>query len=88
MTCRELTEFLLAFLGDELPEGERTAFEFHLSRCPPCVAYLETYKQTILIGRKACGCDRPHGELPPFPEELVQAILKAKRSAEGAPGAS
>jgi anti-sigma factor RsiW len=76
--CRECSEFLMAYLDSELEPEVATAFERHLKLCPPCVAYLETYKETIALARKARGCDV---EAPPepMPEHLVAAILKAKR---------
>ena len=72
-TCRELIDFLADYLSGELPAAERTEFERHLAMCPPCVAYLKSYEQTIRLGKRACaGTD----EKPP--EELIKAILAAR----------
>lgn len=79
MTCRELVDFLLAYLEDELAAGARADFEAHLELCPPCVDYLETYKETVRLGRTLCG--DPDGPVPDdVPEQLVKAILAARRS--------
>ena len=76
LTCRELTEFLMAYLDDELPAGQRADFERHLGLCPPCMNYLDTYKETVRLGKACCASD----ELPAdVPEELVRAILAARR---------
>lgn len=80
MNCREMTEFLMAFLEGELPDEQRRAFEEHLRLCPPCEVYLDTYRETVRLGRAACGSDS-EGLPEEVPEELVQAILKARRSA-------
>lgn len=79
MTCRELTEFLLEYLSGELSPSERATFEEHLAECPDCVHYLESYRTTVELG-KAC-FDEPNQPVPKeVPEELVRAILSARRT--------
>jgi anti-sigma factor RsiW len=77
LTCREFIEFLMAYLADELPAGQRAVFEEHLGECPNCTSYLHSYQQTVRIEKVACGCNDP----PPadVPEELIRAILAARR---------
>ena len=78
ITCRELIEFLHLYLEGELPPDRVVEFERHLSVCDSCVHYLETYRQTIALGKAACGeLDAPVGA--DVPEELVTAILTANR---------
>ena len=74
MTCREVFDFLLDYTSNELPAGIRARFEEHLRLCPPCVNYVDSYKQTVAL-EKAAWCD----EAPPPPEELIAAILAAQR---------
>ncbi len=77
MTCRDLVDFLMAYLDEELPEAQRASFEEHLGMCPPCVAYLDTYRETVALGKAVCSED---DSLPDdVPEALVQAILTARR---------
>jgi len=77
MTCRELTEFLMDYLEGELPEGQRFTFDAHLHRCPACLAYLESYRQTVALGRLVC--EDPCAEVPQdVPPQLVEAILAAR----------
>ena len=73
MTCREIADFLLAYLDGELSAGWRRAFEAHLAECPQCVDYIESYKATIALGRAAHDDDL----LEDVPEALVEAILAA-----------
>jgi anti-sigma factor RsiW len=78
LTCQELIDFLAAYLDGELEAEARAGFERHLSLCPPCVDYLASYRQTVRLGKQACG---PEAELPAdVPDELVAAILAARRS--------
>ena len=76
MTCAELSEFLMAYLDGELSAPERACFEEHLSECPDCVAYLQTYRQAIQMGQDACA---EEALLPKAPEELVRAVLEARK---------
>jgi anti-sigma factor RsiW len=79
MNCREFLDFLMDYLDDELPGGQRRVFESHMSECPSCVTYLDTYRETLRIGRRVlCPED---GSLPEeAPAELVEAILAARRA--------
>jgi len=77
MKCREVAEFLMEYLDGALGDAERRVFEGHIEDCPACVNYLETYRETVRLGRSVC---TPDAEVPPdVPEELVQAILSARR---------
>lgn len=79
MTCRELVDFLLDYLEGELPDDSRRVFEAHLGECPPCQAYLDTYTETIRLGRLACR--DAEASLPAdVPEQLLEAILAARKS--------
>jgi anti-sigma factor RsiW len=75
--CREFAEFLMEYLDGALGDGERRVFEGHIEDCPACVNYLESYRETVRLGSRVCGSD---DDVPPdVPEELVQAILSARR---------
>lgn len=79
MTCKELIDFLMDYLDGVLPESKRMTFEQHLSICPSCVAYLDTYRESIRLGRLAYL--HPEEPVPgDVPDELVRAILSARRS--------
>jgi anti-sigma factor RsiW len=79
MTCREVFDFLMRYLDGELSAALRQAFEAHLFVCPPCVAYLDTYKQAVRLGRLVAQDDRDPCQS--VPEELVRAILAARAQA-------
>lgn len=75
--CREFVEFLSDYLDRALSPEQKAAFDAHLAVCPPCVAYLKTYQQTVQLGKNAFkSLDEP---VPvEVPEELVRAILSAR----------
>jgi anti-sigma factor RsiW len=78
MNCREFTEFLHEYLFGDLPAEEKAEFEKHLAECPWCTAYLDGYRKTMLLEKAAFAA--PADAPPPAdaPEELIQAILRAR----------
>ncbi len=80
LTCQQLAEFLGEYYDGTLAAKERREFERHLAVCPPCIHYLESYKTTVALGKASCG-SAPASEQ--VPEELIQAILAARRQRQG-----
>jgi anti-sigma factor RsiW len=78
MNCREFTEFLHEYLFGKLSADEREEFEKHLAECPWCVAYLDSYKQTIQLEQAAFAASENAPPPADAPEELIQAILRAR----------
>ena len=77
MSCEEFLDFLMSYLDGELADEPRKVFEDHMRLCPPCEVYLDTYKDTIRLGKFACrDADGPPPE--EAPEMLIQAILSAR----------
>jgi anti-sigma factor RsiW len=77
ITCHELLDFLYLYLEDELPEDRRTEFDRHLAVCDPCLEYIRRYQDTIRLGRSAYS-DTGSTDVP---DELVRAVLEARRKA-------
>ena len=93
ISCREISEFLLAYLERDLDPDARAEFDRHLNLCPPCVHYLDGYRETIELVRRCVrdhqadaartACEPAEPRTKPKhkpPEGLIQAILAAKRS--------
>jgi anti-sigma factor RsiW len=79
VTCREFVEFMTDYLSGELGADVLSLFERHLSLCPACHEYLAQYQQTVQAGRLAF--EHPDEVVPAeVPEDLVRAILAARRS--------
>ena len=80
VTCRELiVDLLYDYLEDALGKNLAAELEAHLAICPPCRAYLETYRKTREL---AAGSSRPV-----MPEEMKARLREflLKRLAEGKP---
>ena len=78
LTCREFIGFLDEYVAGTQDAAVRREFERHLQLCPPCVDYLRTYRHTIDLVRRTCA-EQPEDAPVGAPEELVQAILAARR---------
>jgi anti-sigma factor RsiW len=71
-------DFLMAYLDLELAPDVRRAFEEHIDACPPCLAYLDSYRETVRLGQ--CLCADPEDAVPDdVPEALVRGILAARK---------
>ena len=80
MTRREFITFLLEYVSGELPASEHAQFEAHLDVCPDWLAYLKSYKMTIKLRAAAyADTDLDQAISQDAPEELVQAILYARK---------
>lgn len=69
----------MGYLSAELPDDTRSRFMRHLSLCDNCRAYLKSYEETVKLGARAF--DDEDAAVPgEVPEDLVRAILDARRS--------
>ena len=81
LTCEELEGFVHDYVEQALDARSRARFERHLRLCPMCRVHFDEYVRTIALGQQLCEDDDrlPEG----MPEELVGAILTARRRAQG-----
>jgi anti-sigma factor RsiW len=78
VTCREFADFMMDYLGGELPSESRESFERHLAVCENCQKYLAGYRETVRLGQHAF--EDSEKALPSdVPDDLVKAILSARR---------
>ena len=78
MTCRDATEFLDSYVTGELPAAQTRLFDEHLQQCASCRNYLASYRLTVRLGNSLLAAEDDTNDLP-IPEELVQAILAARK---------
>jgi anti-sigma factor RsiW len=77
--CHELIDFLADYDEGTLSPAQRRAFEEHLVICPPCVRYIEEYREAVRLSRECLCDDCP----PPLPEEVNQRLVAAMKAARG-----
>lgn len=53
--CKECLDLLYDYLEEDLDPKTRTHLEEHFEDCPPCIAFLNTYKSTSKLCREALG---------------------------------
>jgi anti-sigma factor RsiW len=67
VTCAQATALLLDYITGTLDPATTLVLERHLERCDDCVAFLQTYKETIRATRTLRYDD--------MPEELQNRLL-------------
>ena len=75
LPCRDFVQFLGEYVEDRLSTERRAIFERHMTVCPDCTAYLDSYRRTIELGAESARDEERREEQ--LPEELVRAILHA-----------
>ncbi|HZF03768.1 MAG TPA: zf-HC2 domain-containing protein [Patescibacteria group bacterium] len=71
--CRQIAELLGDYFDGSLPNHLRELLEWHIDGCQPCVAFINTYRETISVTRR----------LPdaPMPVELKKRLIAFVKSA-------
>ena len=78
LTCVQFEDFLIEYMEGDLPQRQRTVFEFHIRICRECREYMAAYKRTVEVAGRAY--DDGSAPVPDeVPEDLVTAILAARR---------
>ena len=72
MECRQIAELLGDYLDGSLPRHLRDLIDFHIDGCPPCVAFVNTYRGTVDATRKLADV--------PIPTELKKRLLAVLKS--------
>jgi anti-sigma factor RsiW len=71
ISCQQLIEFCLDYVEGSLPDDEQTRFRRHLSQCPDCVTFFETYRKTPEVSRDAL-----KAQMPESVREAVRSYLR------------
>lgn len=72
LECRRIAELLADYIDGTLPRETCELIDWHIEGCPPCVAFVNTYRSTIVTARRL-----PDPTIPP---ELKQRLLKVLQS--------
>ena len=80
ISCQEFDDFIVSYLDGTLPPKQRLLFQGHVAMCSVCRKYLHRYKQTMDLTKIAClPIEESRADVP---DDLVNAILKAKRDGD------
>jgi anti-sigma factor RsiW len=71
MRCKEIVEFLGDYLEGDLDPNTSKALEKHLEGCPPCIAFLNTYRGTVDAARRI-----QEVSIPPELHDRLLSFLK------------
>ncbi len=69
--CAECIDLLADYVDGALPDKQAKALEWHIESCPPCVAFVNTYKGTVGAARRL-----RQATLPPELKERLLAFLQ------------
>jgi anti-sigma factor RsiW len=72
-TCQQITDAIMHYVVGEMDEAARAAFEAHLRICADCVAFLNTYRETIRTTRAV-----RYETIPAEMLNRVQQFLRSK----------
>lgn len=72
-TCKDSIDSLVHFLDGELSPEDEAHLQEHLGGCPPCVDFVNTYRATSGMCRKALV-----KAMPTEVGDRLQAFLRAK----------
>jgi anti-sigma factor RsiW len=78
ISCHQVIEFCLDYVDGALPDDEQVRFRRHLSQCPDCVTFFETYRKTPEVSREAMKTCLPD-HMPESVRESVRSYLRSLR---------
>lgn len=74
--CKECIELLYDYLEGNLSEEAAVSLEEHFQDCPPCIAFLNTYKSTTRVCRETLG----KIEIPEVVQHKLRDFIKENTS--------
>ena len=79
LTCKEFDDFMVDYLGSELPVWQKFQCWIHVKMCRECGYFVREYQRTIALGKTAF--NDMDGQVPDaVPEELIKAALAHRKS--------
>lgn len=74
-SCREVVDLLFDYLEETLPSDRQRALGRHLEDCPPCLAFVRTYRSTVAAARRLTV-----EEIPPLLTERLLDFLRREQA--------
>jgi anti-sigma factor RsiW len=76
--CKQVDDFLLAYIDGDLPPSQMRVINQHLLICPDCRRYVAEYRRTLEVLKASKLQDDE--ALAEVPEDLIKAIVDASNS--------
>ncbi len=76
--CKECIDLLYDYIEGSLEQDTSKSLEEHFAECPPCIAFLNTYKSTTTICRSTLN----QIEIPDEVRRTLQSFLKEHKNQE------
>ena len=73
LRCREVVDLVLSYLEDSLDPGERQILEAHIADCPGCWRFLQSYRETVALGRQL-----REEDIPSDVRERLETFLRSR----------
>ena len=74
--CKECIDLLFDYFEGSLEQKSKNSLEEHFQDCPPCIAFLNTYKSTTLLCRDTLN----QNEIPDEIRLTLQNFLKEQKA--------
>ncbi len=75
--CSDTERLLFEFVEGELDAETKRKLEIHISDCPPCLEYLDTYQRTIQLTHEH---GLPPVQIPPELQAKLQQFIQQNAS--------
>ena len=75
--CRQIADLLGDYLDGTLTKSTRELLEWHIEGCPPCVAFVNTYRGTINAATKL-----KEVQVPAELKKRLLAVLRSQRDSQ------
>jgi len=76
-SCREVTQLLIDYVDGTMAPDLRTELTAHMADCPPCLAFMRTYRETIRLAEDL-SCE----EMPDAVRVRLESFLRRMRLEE------
>ena len=73
--CTECMDLLADFVDGLLPPEQALSLQWHIEGCPPCVAFVNTYKGTVNAAKRL-----RETTLPPEVRERLMSFLQRSQT--------
>lgn len=79
MDCQQLVDLVVDYLDGDLGRDKEQRLETHLDDCPECVEFLDSYRQTGTVCRRALKIEMP----APLQSTLLEFLRSELQSPDG-----